>query len=76
MPMSREKPRLLEFMLTAMFDALIGLQSDQAGDQGREQVRRLLEVLGPGEKSASELMARLGLLHAPTFPKNYLSPAL
>lgn len=67
-----EATPFVEFMLAALFDALIGLQSDQVSDQ----VRRLLEALGDGEKSAAELMARRGLRHAPTFRKSYLAPAL
>ncbi|MBD5416519.1 MAG: Fic family protein [Desulfovibrio sp.] len=71
-----EATPFVEFMLAALFDALIVLQSDQGGDQVNDQVRRLLEVLGQEEKSAAALMAGLGLRHAPTFRKNYLSPAL
>ncbi len=66
----------VEFMLTALGDAVADIRSDQVGDQANDQVRRLLDVLGQGEKSATELMAELGLRHAPTFRKNYLSPAL
>ena len=62
----------VEFMLTALGD----IRSDQVDDQVSDQVRRLLDVLGQGEKSATELMTELGLRHAPTFRKNYLSPAL
>lgn len=66
----------VEFMLAALGEALADIRSDQAGDQAGDQVRRLLDVLGQGEKSAAELMTGLGLRHAPTFRKNYLSPAL
>lgn len=66
----------VEFMLSALGDAVAAIQSDQAGDQVSDQVRRVLELLDDGEKSAAELMAALGLRHAPTFRKNYLSPAL
>ena len=62
----------VEFMLTALGD----IRSDQVDDQVSDQVRRLLDVLGQGVKSATELMTELGLRHAPTFRKNYLSPAL
>ena len=71
-----EATPFVEFMLASLFDALIVLKSDQGGDQVNDQVRRLLEVLGQEEKSAAVLMAGLGLRHAPTFRKNYLSPAL
>lgn len=71
-----EATAFVEFMLTALGDAVADIQSDQAGDQVSDQVRRLLDVLGQGEKNATELMTELGLRHAPTFRKNYLSPAL
>ena len=71
-----EATAFVEFMLAALTDALDDLQSDQASDQVSDQVRRLLNALGSGEKSAAELMNDLGLRHAPTFRKNYLSPAL
>ena len=63
-------------MLSALNDAVTDIPGDQANDQVSDQVRRLLEVLGQGEKSAAELMDDLGLRHAPTFRKNYLLPAL
>ncbi len=71
-----EATAFVEFMLTALGDAVADIRSDQVGDQASDQVRRLLDVLGQGEKSATELMTELGLRHAPTFRKNYLSPAL
>lgn len=45
-----EATPFVEFMLAALFDALIVLQSDQGGDQVSDQVRRLLEVLGKRKK--------------------------
>ena len=63
-------------MLADLNDAVTDIRSDQVCDQVSDQVRRLLEALGQGEKSAAELMDNLGLRHAPTFRKNYLSPAL
>lgn len=39
-------------------------------------VERLLSVLGNKELSAAEIMELLGLIHRPTFRKNYLNPAL
>lgn len=71
-----EATAFVEFMLTALGDAVADIRSDQVDDQVSDQVRRLLDVLGQGEKSATELMTELGLRHAPTFRKNYLSPAL
>ena len=66
----------VEFMLAALYDTVAALQSDQANDQGSDQVHRLLEALLKGDKSAAELMEALSLRHAPTFRKNYLNPAL
>ena len=71
-----EATAFVEFMLAALSDAVTDIPSDQVNDQVSDQVRRLLEALGQGEKSAAELMDDLGLRHAPTFRKNYLSPAL
>lgn len=77
-----EATAFVEFMLVALGEALAGGRTDQAGDQAGDQasdqagarageqaserVRRLLEVLGHGEKS-TELMADPGLRHAPAF---------
>ena len=75
-----EATAFVEFMLAVLSDAVTDIPSDQANDQvsdqARDQIRRLLEALGQGEKSAAELMDDLGLRHAPSFRKNYLSPAL
>ena len=75
-----EATAFVEFMLSALNDAVTDIPGDQANDQVSDQVsdqvRRLLEALGQGEKSAAELMDDLGLRHAPTFRKNYLLPAL
>ena len=67
----------VEIMLGIIFDALIRLdRTDQESDQESDQVKRLMNVLGDEELSASELMERLNLSHKPTFRKNYLHPAL
>ena len=71
-----EATKFIEFMLQALHDTLASTQTDQVGVQVSDQVKRLLEVVGQGEKSATELMQALGLRHAPTFRKNYLAPAL
>jgi Fic family protein len=71
-----EATTLIEFMLRALHDTLGAIQTDQAYEQVSDQVRRLLDVLGQGEKTAADLMQALDLRHAPTFRKNYLSPAL
>lgn len=71
-----EATKFIEFMLQALHDTLASTQTDQVGAQVSDQVKRLLEVVGRGEKTATELMQDLGLRHAPTFRKNYLIPAL
>jgi hypothetical protein len=71
-----EATTLIEFMLRALHDTLGTLQTDQVSIQVSDQVRRLLDALGQGEKTAADLMQALDLRHAPTFRKNYLSPAL
>lgn len=50
--------------------------SDQVTDQVTDQVAALLAALRQEPKTASELMAELGLSHRPTFRKNYLRPAM
>lgn len=45
-------------------------------DQDKSPTGRLLFALGNDTLSATDLMARLGLSHRPTFRKNYLNPAL
>ncbi|MCM1101341.1 MAG: Fic family protein [Clostridium sp.] len=50
--------------------------SDQADDQDRTPVERLLSALGDDTLSAAQIMKRLGLSHRPTFRKNYLNPSL
>lgn len=74
----------VELMLEIICDTLkdttvVGRSTDQDSDQVIDQddsINRLLAALGHEEISAAELMARLGLLHRPTFRKNYLTPAL
>ncbi len=50
--------------------------SDQHFDQVSDQVKQLIAALGTGPRSAAELMGTMGLLHRPTFRKNYLHPAI
>ena len=50
--------------------------TDQESDQVSDQVARLLAGLRDGPKTATELMAALGLSHRPTFRNNYIRPAL
>ncbi len=64
----------IEFMLKAILQT-IG-ESDQESDYQSDQVIRLLSVLRKSIRSASDIMAELGLAHRPTFRKNYLHPAL
>ena len=71
-----EATKFIEFMLQALHDTLGNTKSDQVVAQVSDQVIRLVELLEKGEKGATELMQALNLRHAPTFRKNYLSPAL
>ena len=57
-------------------DQAIGYTLDPVSNQNKEPTQRLLSALGNETLSATELMARLGLSHRPTFRKNYLHPAL
>jgi Fic family protein len=68
----------VEFMLNAILQAVqeSDLGSDQVSVHQSDQVMRLVRALGRGQRSASDLMAELGLSHRPTFRKNYLHPAL
>ena len=71
-----EATKFIEFILQALHDTLTSISTDQVSVQVSDQVKRLLESLANGERSATELMRALGLRHAPTFRKNYLLPAL
>ena len=65
------------FMLEIILEALrVSWVSDQVGDQVSDQVAQLIAALRTGSKSATELMAAIGLSHRPTFRKNYLRPAM
>jgi Fic family protein len=68
----------IEFMLQAILQAIeeSTTGSDQVSDHQSDQVMRLLHTLGRTQRSASNLMADLGLSHRPTFRNNYLHPAL
>ncbi|MCP4117003.1 MAG: Fic family protein [Desulfobacteraceae bacterium] len=66
------------FMLSAILQALEEIKdsTDHVTDHVTDQVKRLLHVIRNSQCSASEIMAKLGLSHRPTFRKNYLQPAL
>ena len=67
----------ITFMLETISEAVRHLQtSDQAGHQVTDQVVRLLAGLQKGPKTATDLMAGLGLSHRPTFRNNYIRPAI
>ncbi len=66
-----------EFILESLRTALVeAVTSDQVTDQVTDQVARLLAILADGEMVSTDLMAKLGLSHRPTFRKNYLESAL
>lgn len=56
--------------------AVVGRSTDQDSDQDKNQIDRIISVIGEDTLSAAEIMARLGLSHRPTFRKNYLNSAL
>lgn len=79
----------IEFMLQMIFDAIrtsgtLTVHSVQASDQvidhvtvqASDQVKRLLAVMQQQDYSLTELMQLVGLVHRPTFQKNYINPAL
>ncbi len=67
----------VEFILTAMLEALMDLRSTgQVTAQVTVQVKRLLKALSNDERGAAELMAVLGLSHRQSFRANYLTPAI
>lgn len=67
----------VEFMLEAIMESIQqAISTDQVSDQVSDQVKRLIKAVGSGERSGAELMKSLKLAHAPTFRKNYLTPAL
>lgn len=79
----------IEFMLQMIFDAIrtsgtLIVDSVQASDhadvqvtvQASDQVKRLIGLMQQQEYNLTELMELMGLVHRPTFQKNYLNPAL
>lgn len=67
----------IEFLLSALLQALREVPpTDQVSDQVSDQVKSLLQCLGNRTLSALDCMKSLGLIHRPTFRRNYLQPAL
>jgi hypothetical protein len=50
--------------------------TDQVADQVTDPVKKLLDVMDDGYWTVQTMMARLSLVHRPTFRQNYLNPAL
>ena len=73
-----DSSKFVEMMLSVIYDTLRNYEdSDQDSDQDiTSPLKRLLDVLGDGVMSASEIMELMELSHKPTFRKNYLNPAL
>ena len=72
-----ESTPFIVFVLEAVLEAVRGFgATDQVGDQVTDQVARSLAALRNGSKSATQLMAVLGLSHRPTLRRNYIRPAL
>ncbi len=68
----------IEFMLTVILASIKTTDpvSDPATDPATDPVEKLLSIMGDGYLSSAQIMAKVGLLHKPTFRKNYLLPAL
>ena len=68
---------ILEIILEAIRESWTTDQEiDEESDQVSNQVVRLLASMQNGPKTATELLADLGLSHRPTFRTNYIRPAL
>jgi Fic family protein len=73
--------KFIEFSLQAIYDALMEISlseqvTEQVTVQVSEQVKKLLMIIGNETLSTKELMERIGIIHRPTFRKNYLIPAI
>lgn len=75
----------IEFILQMILDAILSsTATDQVNDhvaaqdgvQVRDQVKRLILVMGQDEYTLAVLMQLLNLSHRATFQKNYLNPAI
>lgn len=70
----------IEFMLRRILESCLATseqKNDHVSDRVSDQVNALLKGLNhQTAMTASELMTQLGLIHRPTFRKNYLTPAL
>ena len=71
-----ESTPFIAFMLEVILEALRSSMPSDAGGRVAARVERLIAALREGPKTATELMADLGLSHLPTFRKNYLRPAM
>ena len=72
-----ESTPFIVLMLEAILEAVRDFSTtDQESDHVTDQVARLLAELRDRPKTASEIMATLGLSHRPTFRNNYIRPAL
>ena len=71
-----ESTPFIVFMLEVILEALRSPMPSDAGGRVVARVARLIAALREGPKTATELMADLGLSHRPTFRKNYLRPAM
>lgn len=67
----------VKFMLEAIRESIQqAISTDQVSDHVNDQVKRLLKAIGQSEENSAGLMRKLKLAHAPTFRKNYLTPAI
>ena len=74
---SGESTPFITFILEIILEAIReSWTTDHDSDQVSNQVVRLLASMQNGPKTATELLADLGLSHRPTFRNNYIRPAL
>lgn len=64
----------IEFMLSIILESINA--TDLGDDPASDPVEKLLFVMGDSYLSRAQLMVKVGLIHKPTFRKNYLLPAL
>jgi len=72
-----DSTNFIEFMLDIIRKTLKNLKNtEQAGEQVTEQVKRIMKIIEGKELTGRELMEQLNLKHRPTFRDNYLIPAI
>ncbi len=73
----RKATPFVEFMLQAILDTLIEIDSNQIPSKKYSpHIQLFLDILGNEQLSAGEIMMRMGLRNRAAFRKTYLQPAL